>query len=100
MRWKREATSRLAPEGVTTLLDDCRRDARRQTLIRSPARPVAAEAGLSHRIEYHVADLEHAAFPKGAFDMVFAHHSSITSKTWMASASPCVARCSPAASST
>lgn len=39
------------------------------------ARRLAAEAGLSHQIEYHVADLEHAAFPQGAFDMVFAHHS-------------------------
>jgi SAM-dependent methyltransferase len=38
------------------------------------ARRLAAEAGLG-QIEYRVADLEQAAFPEAAFDIVFAHQS-------------------------
>jgi SAM-dependent methyltransferase len=39
------------------------------------ARRLAADAGIDRHIEYRVADLESADFPRGAFDMVFAHHS-------------------------
>lgn len=39
------------------------------------ARRIAAETGLDRHLEYHVADLDQADFPEGAFDMVFAHHS-------------------------
>jgi len=39
------------------------------------ARRLAAEAGLSDRIQYHVADLEAADFSPGSADIVFAHSS-------------------------
>ena len=39
------------------------------------ARRIVAETPLHRHLEYHVADLETAAFPEGTFDMVFAHHS-------------------------
>lgn len=39
------------------------------------ARRIATETGLDRHLAYHVADLESADFPTGAFDMVFAHHS-------------------------